>query len=172
MSTVPTTETPIRAAIFSTVVEASDVVRSLMDAGFTVPQITVICSEDTKEQYFRDFEHQEPAGTNTAASATAGGTLGAVLGGAAAVAGTVATGGVALVAAGGLALWSGAVVGGLVGAMMTRGFEKELANHYDQAVSQGKILIAAQVDDDPRRIAAAERIFELKNRIAMPIREG
>ena len=64
------------------------------------------------------------------------------------------------------------LVGGLVGAMMTRGFEHELANHYDQAVVEGKILVAAQVDNDPSRIAAADRILEQDHRIAMPIREG
>jgi hypothetical protein len=168
----PHTETPIRAAVFQSVPEATRAVEKLLDAGFTVHQITVICSEETKQRYFREFEHQEPAGYYTPASAVAGGTLGALLGGAAAIAGTVATGGVALVAAGGLAVWSGAIVGSLVGAMMTRGFEHELANHYDQAVVDGKILVAAQVDHHPEMLRKAEQILTSEAAVAMPLREG
>jgi hypothetical protein len=171
MSTVPT-ETPLRAAVFSTVPEATRVVQGLLAAGFGRERITVVCSEDTKLRYFREFEHQEPAGTYTPASAAAGGTLGALLGGAAALAGGMATGGVALVAAGGLAIWSGAIVGGLLGAMMTRGVEHELANFYDQEVAAGKILVAANTDGDASLMDAAERIFHAEDKDSMPLREG
>lgn len=166
------TETPLRAAVFATVPEATHMVASLLAAGFGKEQITVVCSEDTKLQYFREFEHQEPAGTYAPLSAAAGGSLGALLGGAAALAGGVATGGVALVAAGGLAIWSGAIVGGLVGAMMTRGFERELANFYDQEVTDGKILVAAHIGDDPKLREAADQIFADHDKGAMPLREG
>jgi hypothetical protein len=42
-------------------------------------------------------------------------------------------------------------VGGLVGAMMTRGVEKELADYYDQAVQRGKILVAAEDHSEAQR---------------------
>ena len=57
------------------------------------------------------------------------------------------TGGLGLLVFGPMFLSSacaGALVGGLVGAMTTRGIEKEIANYYDQAVVQGKILVAAE----------------------------
>jgi hypothetical protein len=44
------------------------------------------------------------------------------------IATAVTTGGMALWAAGPISAWAGGVVGGLVGAMMSRGVEKELAN--------------------------------------------
>src|SRR5205085_3297891 len=107
-------------------------------------------------QHFRQFEHQDPAGTHTGAATATGGAVGATLGGLAALAATAATGGVALLAVSGIAAWTGAVVGGLVGAMMTRGVEKELANYYDQAVTEGKILVAVE-DQSPRQ---QERLAE------------
>ena len=66
-----------------------------------------------------------------------------------------------MIAAGGIALWGGGVVGGLVGAMMTRGVEKELANYYDQAVVAGKLLVAAEAygSTAAKRLADAQRIL-------------
>src|SRR4029079_10492339 len=110
-------------------------------AGFQKEQITVICSDDTKERYFREFEHQEPAGSHTTAAAATGGAIGATIGGGAAGAVGVATGGLPLLVAGGVGLMAGAVWGGFLGAMMTRGLEKEAANYYDQAVQGGKLLV-------------------------------
>ncbi len=67
-----------------------------------------------------------------------------LLGGLTAVAGFATTGGIGLLAAGGVAAWSGAVAGGLIGAMLTRGVERELADFYDQEVTRGKILVAVE----------------------------
>jgi hypothetical protein len=139
-------ERPIRVGVFSTVEGADHAVHKLLEAGFSKEQISVLCSDPAKERLFGDYEHEEPAGAYTLAAVTTGGAIGAALGGMAALAGVVATGGVALLAAGGLATWAGGVVGGLVGAMMTRGVERELADYYDQAVVEGKLLVAAEVD--------------------------
>jgi hypothetical protein len=140
-------ENRLEVGVFATVDDARRAVRGLLDAGFTNEQITVICSDETKERYFREFEHQEPAGTHTPAAAVTGGTIGALVGGLTVVASAVATGSLALWAAGPISAWAGGVAGGLVGAMMTRGVEKELANFYQQAVMEGQILVAAEVDD-------------------------
>lgn len=142
--TITATDKPLRVGVFAAIDDARLAVERLLDAGFSTAQITVVCSDDTKEQYFRAFEHQHPAGTNTPVAAIAGGTLGALLAGATVVAAAGVTGGVALLAAGGISAWAGGVVGGLVGAMMTRGVEKELANYYNQAVIEGKLLVAAE----------------------------
>ncbi len=167
-------EKPIRFGVFSTVSEARGAVSGLLNAGFSSAEITVICSDESKEVMFREFEHQEPAGTHTPAAATAGAVIGATLGGLAAVAGTVATGGVALLAAGGLAAWAGGVFGGLVGAMMSRGVERELANYYNQAVEAGKLLVAVDVTgpDAPRRLVLAERVLADAGAEPAPLREG
>ena len=140
-------ENRIEVGVFSTVEDARRAVYGLLNAGFSKGQITVICSDETKERYFREFEHQEPAGTHTPAAAVAGGTIGAVVGGLTVVASAIATGSLALWAAGPISAWAGGVAGGLVGAMMTRGVEKELADFYQQAVMEGQILVGAEVDE-------------------------
>lgn len=165
---------PIRAGVFSTVASADAAVRRLLAAGFTEDQITVVCSNDAIEAKFRPFEHQDPAGAHTPAAAVAGGTIGAVIGGLTAAVATVATGGAGLLVFGSLAAWAGGVVGGLAGAMMTRGMEKELANYYDQAVQAGKILVAAEAQghDDVAALARASEILADAGAEPVPLREG
>ncbi len=141
------TQNRVEVGVFTTVEDAQRAVNGLLAAGFSKDQVTVICSDETKERYFREFEHQEPAGTFTPAASIAGGTIGALLGGAAVIVSAVATGSLALWAAGPITAWAGGVAGGLVGAMMTRGVEKELANFYQQAVLEGQILVAAETGD-------------------------
>jgi hypothetical protein len=134
----------MEAGVFATVEDARQAVRGLLDAGFTKDQITVVCSDETKERYFQEFEHQEPAGTYTPTASILGGTIGALVGGLTVIGAAIGTGSLALWAAGPVTAWAGGVTGGLVGAMMTRGVEKELANFYQQAVMKGQILVAAE----------------------------
>lgn len=157
----PPSEKPIRVGVFNSVELASDAVKRLLDAGFSKDQVTVVCSDETKERHFREFEHQSPAGTNTPAAVATGGAVGALLAGMTVVAAASVTGGLSLLVAGGVSSWAGGVVGGLVAAMMTRGVEKELADYYNQAVVQGKILVAAEdTGPDPyRMLAHASQIF-------------
>jgi outer membrane lipoprotein SlyB len=148
------------AGVFSDVDDARGAVQGLLAAGFTKEHISVLCSDETKELYFKEFEHQDPAGTHTTTAAVVGGTIGAALGGVAVIASAVATGSLALWAAGPITAWAGGVAGGLVGAMMTRGIEKELANYYQQAVVQGHILVAAE-DQGPDREASLSRAAQI-----------
>src|SRR4030095_13443903 len=137
MSTPSTIDTPVRAAVFATRDAAHKAVDALLAANFTQREITVVSSNETEERAFRAFEHQKPAGANTPVAAAVGGAIGATVCGLTAVAGTAATGGVPLAIAGGWAVMTGGVAGGFLGAMMTRGIEKEAANYYDQAVAGG-----------------------------------
>ena len=154
-------ETPLRVGVFPNMEAADCAVQRLLQSGFNKEQISELCSDAMTEAHYRRFEHQDPAGTNTAAAAVTGGAIGAVLGGLAVIAGAVTTGGLGLLAAGGIAAWSGGVVGGLVGAMMPRGVEKDLANYYDQAVQRGKILVAAEDHSEAQRqmLAKAAKIL-------------
>jgi hypothetical protein len=164
----------VRAGVFSTIQATERAVHNLLAAGFTKEQITVICSDDTKERYFREFEHQEKAGANTQAAAATGGAIGATLGGLAAGAVGVATGGLPLLIAGGVGLMAGGVWGGFLGAMMTRGIEKEAANFYDQAVSEGKLLVSVEECTPGARpsLAEAERILSESGAEPIPLPEG
>lgn len=174
MKSVDTSERPLEVGVFDTIDGARDAVRGLRAAGFTIGQITVVCSDETKERYFSEFEHQDPAGTHTPTATIAGGTIGALVGGLAVVASALATGSLALWAAGPISAWAGGVAGGLVGAMMTRGVEKELANYYQQAVMNGRILVAAEdhTDASASRLAEAARILATAGAKPMPLREG
>ena len=105
--------------------------------------------------------------------AATGGEIGTALGGLTAVGAAVATGGAALVVAGGLAMMAGGVAGGFIGAMMTRGVEKEIANFYDQEVQKGKILVAVEVNDGQAdKLATADRIIAEGGAEPLPLREG
>src|SRR3954453_2428052 len=165
---------PLEVGVFDSVDEARQAGPGLLAAGFTPKQITVVCADETKERYFREFEHQEPAGTFTPGATIAGATIGALLGGLTVVASAIATGGLALWAAGPITAWAGGVAGGLVGAMMTRGVEKELANFYQQAVLEGQILVAAEAHGAERQtsLATAAKILAEAGAKPLPMREG
>jgi hypothetical protein len=164
---------PLEVGVFNTVDEARKAVRSLLEVGFTKDEVTVLCSDETKERYFSEFDHQQPAGTHTPAAAAIGGTIGALLGGGAVAATALATGGITLWAVGPISAWFGGVAGGLIGAMMTRGVEKELANFYQQAVLNGQILVAAEVHSrDSHRLANAAAILAEAGAQPLPLREG
>ena len=172
-TTKPHLDQPLRVGVYTHLNDAERAVQGLLQAGFTKDHITVICSEDWKAAHFREFHHEDPAGAHTPAAAAIGGAVGAALGGLTAVVGTVATGGVGLLASGGAAAWAGGIVGGLIGAMMTRGVEKQLADYYDQAVVRGKILVAAEDRSAhaPQRLAEASRILEEAGAEVVPMPE-
>ena len=164
------------AGVYSSIDKAKQAVHGLLQAGFRPAQITVICSDQTKEQHFREFEHEQPAGSQTAEAALKGGTIGGALGGFTAIASAPAFAGLALWIAGPIAavIGAGAVLGGLVGAMMTRGVEKELANYYQQAVVEGRILVAAE-HAGPGHQAAMSRAAQVLGEAGaepLPLREG
>jgi hypothetical protein len=165
---------PLRAGILDSVADADLAVAELLAAGFTGDQITVVCSERAVKEHFKSYEHQDPAGEHTAAAALTGGAIGAALGGLATVAGVVTVGGAAILVGGATLLWAGGVVGSLVGAMMTRGIEKELANFYDQEVTRGKILVAVE-QKDPAKVAMLAKASEIFNKHgveSLPLVEG
>lgn len=174
MSKTTTTEKPIRAGVFSNIYVADRAVQLLVDEGFTHDEISVLCSDETKEQYFREFEHQQPAGTNTPAAAAICGTVGAAVGGIAAATAGMAIGDIAPLIMGSAAAATGGVLGGFVGAMMTRGGERELANFYNQSVVEGKIVVAVDVQgpDAEARLAHAAEILADTGSESVPLREG
>jgi hypothetical protein len=171
MTTDTVSNLPLEVGVFNSVDDARQAVHSLLDAGFTAEQITVVCSDETKERYFHEFDHQQPAGTHTTKAAIAGGTIGAVLGGLTVVASALATGSLALWAAGPITAWFGGVAGGLVGAMMTRGVEKQLANFYQQSVLNGQILVAAEDHgaDSQRRLSKAAEVLAAAGALPLPM---
>jgi hypothetical protein len=162
------------AAVFETVEQAEKVVQQLLDAGFTKEQITVVCSDEHKERNFGEFEHQEPAGTYTAEAVLTGGAIGALLGAIPVVGLAVATGSAIVWIAGSTLVGGLSVAGGLVGAMTTRGVEREVADYYQQAVVEGKILVSVEVEDAQQRpnLPAAADIFATHGARPIALRKG
>ena len=159
---------PVRAGVFKRITTADGAVESLARAGFSRDHITVVCPSCSTERY-QDFERKEPAGSKVPAAAAGGGAIGAVLGGLVAVAGA------GLLVAGPLLAGIGALAGGFVGAMMSRGIERETTNYFDQALRKGDILVAVEVDPGPdqaERLAKAESVLAAAGAEPIPLREG
>jgi hypothetical protein len=152
---------PFRVGVFNTVAGADRAIRKLLAAGFTKDQLAVVCSDKYKEQHFRDLSTPDPSGSHTPEAIAVGGAAGAAIGGLALAAATIATGGVGLLAAGTVLIGGGAIAGAFTGAMLTRGFEKEIQDYYDQAVLQGKILVAVEIhgEGSVARLAQAESVL-------------
>jgi hypothetical protein len=153
---------PVVVGIFATIDEAQRAVNELLQAGFQKRQISVVCSDQEKEAHFREFERQEPAGFYTGRAVTGGALAGAVLGVLFALLVLMFAGQVEGLIAGLLLVPFGVVAGGFVGAMMTQGVEKEIANFYDQGVTPGNILVAAEDHSEraDKTLPLAERIFD------------
>lgn len=162
------------AGIFTSLEAADHAVAMLLAAGFTPADITVVCSDETREAHFREFEQRQPAGATADTGAAAGAGIGATLGGLAAIAVGAASGAVPLVIAGAAGVAAGAGAGVFVGAMATRGVENEASNFYDQAVREGQILVSVSVDahDPEPRLNEAARIIADAGSQPIPLSEG
>jgi hypothetical protein len=167
-------ELPVRAGVFARIADVERAIDALESAGFSKHEIVVVCSSRASQEHFGQYAQQQPAGQNTPAAAAAGSTLGAALGGVSMLALGAATGGLPLAIVGGAGLLTGGVVGGFLSAMLMRGVEKEAADYYDQAVQQGKLLVAVEPRDpnDPGRLAKAEQILAQAGAEPLPLPAG
>lgn len=160
----------ICVGVFKTLAEADNAIQRLLESGFDRTQLTVICSDPVKQEHFDNFQQEEVLGPSGSESAATGGMVGALLGGATAVAGLATAGGaLVLIGGGALAAGIGGVLGGFIGAMMDRGLHKDIADYYDQAVTKGHILVAVEDHSDSHvtTMEQAKRIFTLAG--AMPV---
>lgn len=158
---------PIHMAIYDDVPTAAAAVHDLREAGFTKDEISVLCSDEHRERLFQDYAHEEPAGKHSEEAVNKAALAAAGLGGAAVLTGILTSAGTAIFAIGAFA--GVAAIGTFVSLMLTRGAEKELADYYDQAVTEGKILVGVETDDPDRQILADE-IFRRQGEqpLAMP----
>ena len=173
-----TRELPYRVGVFDTVTKADEAIASLLAAGIRNSELAVICSNKENDAHFQQFAHvrtPKPAGTSAPRGAAAGGVMGASVGGLSLVATALTTGGgAALLAAGGVLIGGLALTGSLVGLMTARGFDKETADYYDQALEQGKILVVVEIRA-PQRVHLlheAEEILRAVGVHPVPLGEG
>jgi hypothetical protein len=167
------TSKPFRVAVFDSVELADKAIERLVENGFEKDEITLFSPASQPTEHEEDVvtEQDQASSTETAVS---GGAMGGVLGGATAVAGLATVAGAPIVVAGGmLGLLAGGVFGGLVGAMTSRGVEKEPADYYDQAVSEGKSLVAVEPhDENAERLKLATKILDEAGADPFKLREG
>jgi hypothetical protein len=151
---------PVRVGVVPTIDEADRLVQQLLDAGFPREKVTVICSDRAIAEHFREFHHLQPPGAKAPKAVLWGGEVGAALGSVATIAG-LAAGGLEYLTVAPVIIPAGAVFGGMVGAMIEEGTESELAEYYDQAVLDGRILVAVEdrSDQAERMLTTAERII-------------
>src|SRR5262245_20552569 len=109
MASATRNETAIRIGVFNDVASAERAVVGLIQAGFRRDQISVLCSDKAKEQHFREFDHEDPAGTHTPEAMAAGTVIGGMLGGLVS-AGVTTAAGLSLLAAGPSFIVGGAVI--------------------------------------------------------------
>lgn len=150
----------VRVGVFSDMSSADRAVVQLMSVGFTPEQITVVCSGETQQNFFRKFG-QTPQRHQSSAEVGSGATLGAAIGGLTAIALGAATGAVPLVIAGIAGAAGGGAMGGFLGIMTSKGVENDFLNACHEQVLAGKILVTAEGlgENADSQLAQASRIF-------------
>ena len=123
---------------------------SLISRGYSSDDITVIMSDETKKTHFENGDHESDLGNKSLEKAgigsAIGGTAGAVIGAIAAIGTVVALPGVGLVVAGPLlaaltGAGAGGLTGGIIGALVGSGIPKQHAEHYENSIKEGSIII-------------------------------
>jgi hypothetical protein len=136
--------------IYTSVAHAEHAVDSLIKAGFSSGDVSVLLPDN---QSTRDFAHEKEtkAPEGTAAGVTAGGAIGGTLGVLAGI-GVLAIPGIGpFIAAGpimaGLAgLGAGGAVGGLIGGLVGMGIPEYEAKRYEGRIQDGGILLSVHCD--------------------------
>ncbi len=134
--------------------------RSLRDRGYTNDDINVMMSDKTRDEWFTEDDYADDelgskALEGAGAGSAIGGTLGAIIGGIAAIGTNVLLPGLGLVVAGPLAAalagaGAGGLTGGLVGALIGSGIPEERAKYYDEGIRSGGAVVGVnpRTDED------------------------
>lgn len=131
---------------------------SLRQRGYTDDDINLMMSDQTRDSWFTDDDNTElgsKALEGAGAGSAIGGTLGAVIGGIAAIGTNVLLPGLGLVVAGPLAAalagaGAGGLTGGLVGALIGSGIPEERAKYYEEGIRGGGAVVGVnpRTDED------------------------
>lgn len=126
--------------------------QSLRDRGYSEDEINVIMSDETRDKFYKDGPDTElgsKALEGTGAGAAIGGTLGAIIGGIAAIGTNVLLPGLGLVVAGPIVAalagaGAGGATGGLVGALIGWGIPEDRAAMYESGIKEGGTVVGVQ----------------------------
>jgi len=140
------------SGIFRSRDDISEIINSLEEKGISEQDISILMSEETqKNQFGIDTDTKAPEGA--VKGLTAGGLLGAVIGGLTLV-GAVIIPGPGLVVAGPIigilaGMAAGGLAGTLVGALIGMGIPEYEAKFYEQSINErGNILLVAHINKD------------------------
>lgn len=139
---------------------AEQAYRSLINKGYSPDEITVLMSEETRKEHFKDDKSSNLGNKSlegAGAGSAIGGTIGAIAGALAAVGASIAIPGVGLVVAGPIVAaltgaGAGGLTGGLIGALIGAGIPEEKAKAYEEGIKEGSIVMGVV----PRNEADAE----------------
>jgi len=126
--------------------------KSLRDRGYSDDEINVMMSDETRDKFYADGDSElsdNKALEGTGAGAAIGGTLGAIIGGIAAIGTNVLIPGLGLVvwgpiAAGLAGAGAGGLTGGLVGALIGWGIPEERAQQYETGIREGGTVLGVK----------------------------
>lgn len=128
---------------------------SVTSRGYTNDDVDVLMSDDTRTKYFADDDTAlgSKALEGAGAGSAIGGTLGAIIGGIAAIGTNVLLPGLGLVIAGPLAAalagaGAGGLTGGLVGALIGSGIPEDRAKEYEEGIRNGGIVMGVRPRSD------------------------
>lgn len=141
-----TETTIIRVGIFAAVYRAEAAIENLISAGFERENISVICSDDGKADRLEQATGEEVESLDHEDTTVSSGIAGGVIGGLAALAGVALTGGIGILAVGPIV--AGGLTGTLLGVLVGSGVDEETARFYEQAVTDGNVLVAVHLDDE------------------------
>ncbi len=123
--------------------------QSLRDRGYSEDDINVIMTDETRDKYWGDDPDSElgnKALEGAGVGSVAGGTLGAIVGGLAAIGTSLVIPGLGLVVAGPIAAalagaGAGGAVGGLAGALIGWGIPEDRAKLYESGLTEGGTVL-------------------------------
>jgi uncharacterized protein YjbJ (UPF0337 family) len=131
---------------------------SLRSRGYTDDEINLMMSDKTRDSWFSDDDAADSDLGNKAlegagAGSAIGGTLGAIIGGIAAIGTNVFLPGLGLIVAGPLAAalagaGAGGLTGGLVGALIGSGIPEDRAKVYDEGIRNGGAVVGVNPRND------------------------
>lgn len=133
--------------------QAEQAYNSLLARGYTEDEINVMMSDKTRDTYYGAGKVETELGSKalegTGAGAAIGGTLGAIIGGVAAIGTNVVLPGLGLVVAGPLVAalvgaGAGGLTGGLAGALIGWGIPEEHAKVYESGIKDGGTVIGVK----------------------------
>jgi hypothetical protein len=146
-------ETGILSGMFTDRESSENAYRSLRARGYTDDEINVIMSDETRDKYWGDNAADSELGSKalegTGVGGIVGASLGAIIGGIAAIGTNVVLPGLGLVVAGPVAAalagaGAGGLTGGLAGALIGWGIPEERAKMYEEGIRGGGTVLGVR----------------------------